>query len=136
MMSFNLKLVIIKILYSLIINKRVNRFITVRTKLIPLVPLCIVFDKTPFCLFKWKFKSSWWRCQNTLITKEVTELWVSRANIALRNSPNNDEPTRAAPYISAIFLNGFLIFSLRLTICITVRVVLSIVSVLLLYLDH
>lgn len=68
-----------------------------RTKLIPLVPLSIAFDKAPVCLLRWKAKSRLWRWRKTFLAILRIEFWATLPNTAFRTSLKKAAPALDTP---------------------------------------
>lgn len=68
-----------------------------RTKLMPLVPLSIVFDSAPVCLLRWNAKSRLWRCRKTFFAILRIEFWATFPNTAFLASLNNAAPALEMP---------------------------------------
>ena len=68
-----------------------------RTKLIPLVPLSIAFDKAPVCLLRWKARSRLWRWRKTFLAILRIEFWATLPNTAFRTSLKKAAPALDTP---------------------------------------
>lgn len=61
------------------------------------VPLSIARVSPPVCRDRWNLRSRWRRCSNVCLATLRTALWPTLAKVALRSSPDNVAPIRAAP---------------------------------------
>lgn len=73
------------------------KIIADNTKLIPLEPRSIVFDKAPVCLPKWNAKSKLCKCVKTLLAIRLIDCCATLANTAFLNSLKPAAPARAIP---------------------------------------